>query len=434
VVQGEGLIRKLAVIGCGKMGLPLAVQAASRGLDVTGVDINRDIVEEINNGECPIDEPGVGTLLRDAVKAGMLKATEKLQDAVSRVDAVIVLVPVLLKDRHADLGIIRDVASGIGRHMKTGTVVSFETTVPVGTTRNVLAPLLEEGGLRAEEDFFLVFSPERVKSLKVMERLNETPKVVGGAGPLSLEKGMELYRTILTAEVISVGSIENAEMSKIIDMVYRDVNIALVNEMARYCDKVGINLSEIIPVANTSGEAHLLQQGIGVGGHCTPVYPYFLIDDARQKGPPQSLAETAREINDGQAEYVLDRLEGHLGPLRGTRILLLGLGFRPGVKEDTESTAYLIRESARKREVEVFLSAPLYTEDEIREKGFSYAEPSGSVRFDAVILVTAHDEFLSLDWNRLRENGVRAFVDGRNCYRRDAVEEAGIKYIGIGNG
>jgi nucleotide sugar dehydrogenase len=427
------MISRLAVIGCGKMGLPLAVQASSRGIEVYGVDINPELVYQINKGECPINEPGVESLLKEAVTSGRLKATTSLVDAVSHAEAVIVIVPVLLKEKHADLETIKSVAEEIGKCMKPGTVVSFETTVPVGTTRNVLGPLLEKSGLAVEKDFYLVFSPERVKSLKVMERLDRTPKIVGGAGPVSLERGLDLYRSMLSADVLSVGSLEHAEMAKIIDMVYRDVNIALVNEISRYCDKVGINLSEIIPVANTSGEAHLLYQGIGVGGHCTPVYPYFLIDDARERGVPQLLTEAARKINDGQSDYLIGRLEKMLGSVEGFRILLLGLGFRPGVKEDAESTAYLVRDAAESRGAEVFLCDPMYSEEEISERGFLYAEP-GAGGMDIMILVTAHEEFLSMDFKQLKKNGLQVFVDGRNCYSRVKVERAGVAYIGIGNG
>ncbi|MBI5409244.1 MAG: nucleotide sugar dehydrogenase [Nitrospirae bacterium] len=425
----------LAVIGCGKMGLPIAVQAASRGLDVTGVDINEDLVAAINRGESPIDEPGINNLLSDAVKSGKLKATVNLSDAVSRVNAIIVIVPVLLTDsKQADLGTIKAVTSGISRAMKPGAVVSYETTLPIGTTRNILQPLLEESGLKAEKDFYLVYSPERVKSLLVMDRLNKVPKVVGGAGPLSLEKGMKLYSAILKSELISVGTLEKAEMVKLAGMIYRDVNIALANELSRYCDNVGINLSEIIPFVNTDGEAHLLQPGIGVGGHCTPVYPYFLINDARQKGVSQSLAETARKINDGQAEYVLQRLKILSGNIEGLKILLLGLGFRPDVKEDTESSAYLIRKAVEKHGAECFLYDPFYSADEISGRGFVYHDLNSPDHIDAVILVTAHTLFLKLDWKRLREKGVRSFIDGRNCFKKDDLEEAGIKYAGIGSG
>ena len=425
----------LAVIGCGKMGLPLAVQAARRGLNVIAVDINPDIVSRINKGEGPIDEPGVEDLLKAAVSKGSLKATLDLEKGVSCADAVIVIVPVTLDSfNQGDLGMIKEVTEGISRFMKRGAVISFETTLPVGATRNILKPLLENRSKEAEKDFYLVFSPERVKSLMVIERLNKIPKVVGGVGPRSLQKGIELYKAIVEAEVIGVGSLENAEMVKIAGMIYRDVNIGLVNEMARYCDRIGLNLSEIIRIANTNGEANLLEPGIGVGGHCTPIYPYFLINDAKQKGVSQSLAEAARKVNDRQAEYIVNRLENQFGNLRASRILLLGLGFRPGIKEDAYSSAYLVQESLKKRGAETFLYDPLYKRQEITQRGFVYSDLYNDHRIDALILVTAHRSFLTLDWERLKAKGVRVFVDGRNCFKRNEIEKLGIKYIGIGSG
>jgi nucleotide sugar dehydrogenase len=425
----------LAVIGCGKMGLPLAVQAAGQGMSVIGVDRSRRVVDAINRGESHIDEPGVANLLSRAVETGHLTASTDLSQAVSQSDIILVIVPVLLNDqKQADLGILEHVTEGISRSMKPGTLVTFETTLPVGTTRNLLCPLLEKQGRLVEEDFYLVFSPERVKSQMVLDRLNAVPKVVGGAGPRSLEKGVHFYKRILGCDIIPMPSLEAAEMVKLAGMLYRDVNIALVNEMSRYCDRMGLNILDIIEAANTNGEAHLLQPGIGVGGHCTPVYPYFLIQDARRRGVAQRLPEMARDINDGQAEHALDRLEGLLGDLKGLRLLILGLGFRPGVKEDATSTAYLLDRLARKRGATPFLYDPLYSEAEISERGFAYRDLYGTEPTDAIVLVTAHESFLKLDWKMLKDAGVRALVDGRNTIDRKKVEEAGIAYVGIGTG
>jgi len=426
---------KLAVIGCGKMGFPIAVQAASRGVDVVGVDVNENIVAAINKGISPVGEPGIEELLYNVIRAGKLTATIDLKEAVSQADAVIVIVPVILTDSNqADLGMIKQVTEGIAQAMKSGITVSYETTLPVGTTRDILLPILERSGLKVEKDFYVVYSPERVKSLMVMDLLNKIPKVIGGAGPLSLEKGMKLYGTILRTELASVETLEKAEMVKLAGMIYRDVNIALANEISRYCDKVGVNLVEIIPLINTDGEAHFLQPGIGVGGHCTPVYPYFLINDAKRKEASQSLAEAARKINDTQPEYLLKILKSRLGEIRDLKILLLGLGFRPDVKEDTKSPTYLIKEIFEKHGLKYFLYDPLYSKEEIRQKGFVYSDLYSKDQIDVVVLVTAHSPFTKLDWNGLKGKGIKVFIDGRNCFKINDVEKYGIKYIGFGNG
>ena len=210
----------LTVVGCGKMGLPIAVQAASRGMNVIGVDVNASVVKAINKGNSPVDEPGVAGAVPELVKTGKLRATTDLKDAVSKSEAIIVIVPVLLTpSNEADLESVIGVAHGIGEAMKRQTIVSFETTLPVGTTRKIILPIIEKGGLKVERDFYLVFSPERVKSNTVMDQMRKIPKVVGGAGPLSLKKGMELYGSIFASEVVSVGTLENAEMVKLAGMI-----------------------------------------------------------------------------------------------------------------------------------------------------------------------------------------------------------------------
>lgn len=426
---------KLAVIGCGKMGLPIAVQAASCGLEVIGVDVNEEIVAAINEGESLINEPGIETLLENAVNSGKLKATTNLKVAVSQVDAIIVIVPVLLTNmRKADLATIKEVTTCISQAMKPKTTVCYETTLPVGTTRNILLPILEKNGMKVEKDFYLVFSPERVKSLSVIEKLNSIPKVVGGAGPVSVKKGMNLYKSILQTEILNAGTLENAEMVKIAGMIYRDVNIALVNEMSRYCDMIGVNLPEIIPFVNTNGEANLLRPGIGVGGHCTPVYPYFLINDAHERNVSQLLAETARDINDGQAEYYMQKVESFLGNFYETNVLILGLAFRSGVKEGANSTAYLLRGFLEKHGANVYLFDPVFTQEEIEKHGFAYKNISDTRGIDVIVLITAHDEFLRLNFERFGLDGVKVFVDGRNAFNPEAIERFGIKYFGIGQG
>ncbi|MCM8761034.1 MAG: nucleotide sugar dehydrogenase [Candidatus Omnitrophica bacterium] len=417
------------------MGFPLAVQAASRGFNVTGVDTNKSVIDLINKGKCPVDEPFVKDLAKDLILNGHLSASMDLEGSVALSDAVIVIVPVLLdEDNEADVKNAVSVAEGIGRSARKGTVISFEMTLPVGTMRNVIAPILEKSGLRIEKDIYLVYSPERVKSGIVMKQMRCVPKVVGAFGPKSLRKGIELYRSIFPSKIISVNTLENAEMVKLVGMIYRDVNIALSNEIARYCEKVGIDLDTLIPIINTDGEANMLMPGIGVGGHCTPIYPYFMINDAYRRKAPQLLATLAREINDSQAEYVTHKLYSELGSIKGANIMLMGLGFRPNVKEDTKSPAYLVKSSVERYGGRVFLHDPLYSHKELEKKGFNPIDLRSTRRLDAVVLITAHKEFARMNWQLLKKKGVKVFVDGRNNFMPDEVTKHGIKYIGIGRG
>ena len=424
---------KVAVVGAGKMGLPLACQFARRGARVTACDSSPDRVEAIRRGESPIDEPGVPELLAELVRDGQISATGDTASAAGASEVVVVIVPALLTaERDIDASALQAASREIARSLRPGVLVSYETTVPVGGTRRLLLPVLEQSGLRAGHDFDLVFSPERVKSGGVLENLQHHPKVVGGHTTSAGRRAAEFYRRFLGAPVIDVGSLEAAELVKLAGMAYRDVNIALANELARYSEAIGLDMTALIDAVNTDGEAALLRPGIGVGGHCTPVYPYFLIRDAQRRSVELGLTERSRAINDDQARHTLDRLDRHLGGLSGAPVLILGLGFRPGVKEHAFSPAFLLRDELLRRDARVTLHDPLYDTHEIEQHGFT----AGSLEDDppprAVILNTAHDDYLDLDFAELARNGVRTVVDGRNVWDPDAVREAGLSYLGVG--
>lgn len=423
---------KVAVIGAGKMGLPIACQLAGRGASVQACDVNPTLVATLNRGECPFEEPGLASLLQRVVAEGRFTATTDTAKGVSESDVVIVIVPVLLTpERKADLRQIHAVSKQIGQSLKPGALVIFETTLPVGTTRSLI-PLLESGGKKAGMDFHLVFSPERVKSRFVLKFLVETPKVVGGLTPEAAAKATAFYREYLGAPVMDVGSPEAAELVKLAGMVYRDVNIALANEIARYADAIGVEFGPIAAAANTDGEAALLTPGIGVGGHCTPVYPYFMLQDATQRGMHLELTDLGRRINDQQPRNILTRLESVWKPLKGRRVSILGLGFRPEVKEHTCSPAFQLRDALLERGANVELCDPLYSAEEIRALGFTPGDLTGETAPEAIILVTAHDAFLRLDFAALAKRGLQAAVDGRNVWDPLEAKQCGVVYLGIG--
>lgn len=424
---------KVVVVGAGKMGLPLACQLASRGAYVTACDVDAQKVAAIGRGECPIDEPGVAEQVAARVADGHLTASVDTAAAVADSDVVIVIVPALLTAaRDIDAGALQAVSRDIARTLRPGTLVSYETTVPVGGTRRLLLPLLEEGGLRVGRDLDLVFSPERVKSGSVMENLGRRPKVVGGHTPAAAARAAEFYHRYLGAPVVDVGSLEAAELVKLAGMVYRDVNIALANELARYCEAVDVDLTAVIEAINTDGEAALHLPGIGVGGHCTPVYPWFLIQDAQRRGLSLPLAEHARATNDGQVSHALDRLEAALGALAGASVLILGLGFRPGVKEHAYSTAFSLRDELARRGARVALHDPLYAPDEIEAHGFAPGRLDDEIAPGSIVLNTAHEAYLGLDFTDLAKRGLRAVVDGRNAWDPPRVRAEGLVYLGVG--
>ena len=422
----------VAVIGAGKMGLPLACAIAGNGATVTACDSSPRVVDAINGGKAQLDEPGVADVVAALVRERRLRATVDTAAAVAQSQVVIVIVPVLLTSaREADTSIIESVSAQIAEGMRAGTMVSYETTLPIGGTRRLL-PILERGGLKAGEGFDLVFSPERVKSRLVLQGLARTPKVVGGFTPAAAERAARFYSEYLGAPVINVGTLEAAEMVKLAGMIYRDANIALANELAGYCEEVGLDVLDVIRAANTDGEANLLQPGIGVGGHCTPVYPYFAIHDARRRQAPLRLVEAGRQINEEQPAHAVARLERALGSLRGARALILGLAFRPLVKEHTCSPAFALRDALRSRGAEPLLHDPLYTPEEVRAAGFGPGSPDDAPLPEALVLNTAHPAYAQLDFRDMAGRGLKAVLDGRALWQPEAVRSAGLIYVGVG--
>lgn len=424
---------RVCVVGAGKMGLPLACKFAQNGAKVIACDANPKVVELLNQGKAHFEEPGIEEVLSAMVKNGSLSASTDTASSAAQSDVVVVIVPVVLTpDKQADMTIIRSVAAQIGKSMKPGTLVSFETTLPVGGTRSML-PELESNGLKAGKDFDLCFSPERVKSGSVLEKLGQTPKVVGGINHSSTKRGADFYSTYLGVEAMSVNSMEESELVKLAGMLYRDVNIALSNELSRYADTLGIDILPVIAKANTCGESQLLLPGIGVGGHCTPVYPYFVTQDARNKNIPLRLAEESRQINDLQPTYLLNQIEKRWkNKLEGKEVLILGLSFRPNVKETYCSPAFLLEKELLKRNAKVSLHDPLYSEQEITAYGFTpKLKLEGSLP-EVLILNTMNCSYEKFNFADLKKLGVKVFLDGRNVFNAKEVEEAGIVYVGVG--
>jgi nucleotide sugar dehydrogenase len=428
----NGGTSRIVVVGGGKMGLPLACMFAHRGASVAVCDKNVRIVERINEGIDPHNEPEVGSYLREAVAARRLRASTNTTEEVAQSDAVVVLVSAMLTaKKEIDWENLVSATRAVAKGLRKGMLVSYETTVPVGGCRQHLLPILESSGLKGGTDFHVVFSPERVKSQLVFARLSKTPKVVGGIDAASATAAEEFYGRWLGAPTINVGTLEAAEFVKLSAMIYRDVNIALANELAAFAETAGLDMWPILDAADTDGETHLLRPGIGVGGHCTPVYPHFLIRGATQLGLHLELVELGRSINDQQPQKQVERLARNLGGLAGRHVHILGLAFRPRVREDANSTARSLQAALIKAGAKVTIEDPLYEPAELVTKGFA----PGGIRdggVDAVILNTAHPEFQDVDFFDWRARGVKAVLDGRALWCADKIVDAGLIYLGIG--
>jgi nucleotide sugar dehydrogenase len=418
----------VAVVGAGKMGLPLAAQFASHGWSVIAVDVQQSVVDAINAGRSHIgDEPGVADLVADAHAAGRLRATTDAAAAARAADVVVLIVPVMLDvANQPDYRYMDPAVASIAPGVHAGSLVIFETTLPVGDTRSRFTPRLEAAsGLRADRDFFVAFSPERLYSGAALRNLATYPKLVGGIGPASTDRAARFYDGVLDAEIVAMSSAEAAEFSKLADTTYRDVNIALANEFAAYADRVGVDLSEVIAGANSQPYSHIHQPGLGVGGHCIPVYPHFLLSRA----PELSLVARSREVNDGQVEVAIAALEGALGNLEGMPVLVLGLTYRDGVKELAYSRGVALVERLRDAGARILAHDPLLSAVEIGRLGatpWTWGTPSEA---RGLVTQTADQRWLALDTSWLP--GLEIVVDGRNSLGGLALPRR-VAYRGIG--
>jgi nucleotide sugar dehydrogenase len=298
--------------------------------------------------------------------------------------------------------------------------------VPVGTTRGRLGPALEASGLRMGADFRLAYSPERVSVGRIFADLKRYPKIVGGIDEASRDTAVAFYRRALDASVMTVRDVETAEFVKLAETTYRDVNIALANELAVYADRHGLDAIEAFAAANSQPYSHLHQPGVGVGGHCIPVNPHLLMGE----GLPLRLLAEARQANDGMAAYGVGKLEEALGSLRGRTVLILGLAYRPNVKEAAGSSTFALARELEARGARALVHDPLFSAREVEAAGLRPARPFPPAEVDAVVIQALHNQDRDLDLGIFA--GCRAVLDGRNALSRSEVEAKGMHYIGVG--
>ena len=423
---------KIAVVGLGHIGLPLAVQYASRGHEVLGVDVASWIVDAINRGESPHrDEQALVDRVPELVASGNLRATTWADaEGVRAAEAIVVIVPVVVDEqRQIDFKPIDAATRDIAQHLGHGALVIYETTLPVGTTRDRFGPMLAQGsGMALDTDFSLAFSPERVLVGRVFVDLARYPKIVGGTSEESTRRAVDFYRAVLEpgTEVTAVTNAEAAEMTKLAETTYRDVNIAYANELARYAARHGIDVMEVIGAANSQPYSHIHQPGVGVGGHCIPVYPHFLFND----DPELRIPPLAREINEGMGAFTVDVIEDRMGSLDGQPVLVLGIAYRGDVKEDAFSSAFRLRDELLAAGARVYAHDPYYDAEHLRRLGFEPYDLDRPEPVRVAVLQASHARYLEMDAASLP--GLELFVDGRNAVDRDRWEAAGVGYVGIG--
>jgi UDP-N-acetyl-D-mannosaminuronic acid dehydrogenase len=418
---------QVVVVALGKIGLPLAVQIARSGHSVVGCDINPEVVELVNRAEPPFPgEAGLEEALAEVIASGALRAQVDTTAAVAEGPDLVVTVPPLAVDGDAkpDWTALDSAIAAIGGGLQAGTTVAVETTLPVGTTRGRIAPALAAAsGLVAEEEFFTVFSPERVYSGRIFADLAAYPKLVGGLSDAGEQRGAELYGSFLEAEIWPMGSAEAAEMVKLAETTYRDINIAFANELARFADRAGIDVERVIEAANSQPFSHIHSPGIAVGGHCIPVYPRFYLEG----DPNAALPAAARAVNDAMPAYAAERLEKALGGLQGARVLVLGAAYRGGVKETAFSGVFGVSKALEALGASALVSDPLYSDEELTALGLT---PWDGEAIDAAIVQADHAEYAKLSAADLP--GARIVLDGRGVLDAASLAAAGIAVELIG--
>lgn len=412
----------VAVIGLGYVGLPLAVEKAKAGYRTIGFDIQAEKVDMVNSGHNYIGDV-VNDELDYIVKKGLLSATTDFS-IVKDADFIAICVPTPLDEyQQPDISYVRDSTVEIAKYLKKGAIVVLESTTYPGTTEELLLPILEEGsGLTCGQDFYLAFSPERVDPGNLIYKTKNTPKVVGGVGKDATEIAAAMYRRVLESDIFEASSPKVAEMEKILENTYRNINIGLVNEMAIICHKMGINVWEVIEAAKTKPYGfQAFYPGPGLGGHCIPLDPYYLSWKAREYDYHTQLIETSGIINDSMPQYVVERSSKILNrfkkPLNGSKILILGVAYKQDIDDYRESPALRVIENFEKEGCTVDFYDPFVTEYKYKGKmkeGLQELTPEVLIGADLVVITTAHTK---LDYDFVQRNAPSIF-DTKNAMKQ----------------
>jgi len=386
---------EIGIVGLGYVGLPLALAFAEAGFNVTGIDSDKDRVTKITKGvSYLLDIPSAR--LKKAVAEGKLKATTN-QSALRRVDAIIICVPTpLTRTKEPDLTYIVNATNEIARYLRLGHLVILESTTYPGTTREIVLPILESTGLKVGVDYFLTFSPERIDPGSKNFTIKNTPKVVGGMEPKSTRLAALLYGHVAD-KVLEVSTPEVAEMDKVFENVFRSVNIALVNELAKLCEKMNINVWEVIKSASSKPFGYMaFYPGPGVGGHCIPLDPYYLASKAREYFFHTRFIELAAEINETMPEYIVERiveaLNTHSKSVKGAKILVLGVAYKKDIEDVRESPALRVLELLIEKKAKVDYNDPYIAsvkEGSVKMRSVKLENKTLGA-YDCVVILTDH--------------------------------------------
>lgn len=434
----------IGVIGLGWMGLPTACLYADAGARVLGADMNPKVVERINKGDSPIDETGLSTMLKKTVRAGKFTATTATEETAANSDILFIVVPTMIdRQKRADYSAVEDACASIGKGIKNGSLVIFESTCGPGVTERVVKGTIEKySGLVAGQGFGMAYSPIRAMGGRALQDMQTYSKIVGAIDKKSLEAACAALSVIVKGELIRVRDIKTAELSKLFETIYRDVNIALANEFALLCEEVGVDYLETMRAANSQPYSHLHATGVGVGGHCLPVYPYLLATEAYALDAKLRIVLDARKINDLMPRHVAKLASDGLRicgkSLKRAKVVVLGISYRPNVKETRYSASLDLISILKKRGAKVTAFDPLYNASEMESMGLT-SEPTlrkAIEKADCSILTVTHDEFKNLDTIELAAHMSKQglIIDCTGILDPTSVEKTGLVYRGTGRG
>ena len=419
-------MKKVAIVGLGYVGLPLALLSAKQGHQTIGIDLDQDKVDRINAHEDPIRDEFVAKYIKDT---DLTASTDTA--SVIKSDIVIVCVPTPVQnDYQPDLRPLKNAVTAISKSLQKDTLVIIESTINPGVSDEVVIPLIEKtSGLTVNKDFYVSHCPERINPGDKEWNVTNIPRVVGSSHREGLKRTVEFYKSIIDADIKPMGSLKEAEAVKVVENSFRDVNIAFVNELAKSFTKLGINVKNVIDGAATKPFAFMAHYpSVGVGGHCIPVDPYYLIEYARGYGFEHEFLSLARSINNSMPEFTADQLVDGLNEaglsLKGSKVAVLGLSYKANVADDRESPSYKLIKILEDKGAHVDTYDPYFTDKSTVE---SLDEALRGK--DALVVATNHEEYLGVDYSK---TDIKVIVDGKNCLKQAGMQLSNIIYRGIG--
>ncbi|MFX0138118.1 MAG: nucleotide sugar dehydrogenase [Candidatus Hodarchaeota archaeon] len=425
---------KLAVIGLGRIGLPTAAIFAESGVNVIGIEINPKLVELLNQGKNYIDEPGLDELIERNIKSKKLKISKDLNLALANSEIIIIAVSIpITKDNKPDYSIIKKVTENISKILKIGQLIIVESTISPGTVEELIIPILEEGSkLKCGRDFLIASCPERANPGNIINTLKNSPRIIGGMTKKSTDLTAAIYSSIVDAEIIKTTNPKTANAVKLTENIFRDVNIALMNELAILYERLNIDIYEIINCASTKWNFIPHYPGPGVGGPCIPANPYYLIQEATKMGYIPYLIRISREINDRMPDHMIQLIQKSLNfggkSVKNSLICILGISYKPEIKDFQLSPSIPIIKKLKNLQAKLKIFDPYYINEIVLDYTIEETLESAVKDSDCLVIVTNHKIFQNMNLKKIQKlsKSPLIIVDGRNTIKLENLPKNSI--------